>query len=276
MLNRSYAAGMSLDRRAAGHWSGVADAYASTFAHLCAGAIPALLEHAAPGPDDQVLEVGSGSGLLSARLADAGARVTAVEPDPDMLRVSADVVPPTVRRVRGGLPQLPVRASAFDLVLSNFVVNHVSDPRAAVRELARATRPGGRVLLTIWPGRPPRQGALFAEALERAGGTPLPPDLLPPERDFPRSVEGLTGLCTGAGLEPVLGTEIVRVWRIAFDEFWRGLEAGIGRIGEALLHQEPAVRQRMREEYVDLSRPLLEDGELVLTNPAVLVVAGKA
>lgn len=261
---------VTIDQRAQRHWSGLAEAYATTFAHLCGAAIPALLAHAQPGPGHEVLEVGSGSGLLSARLDATGARVTAVEPDPDMLRVSADVLPPSVRRVRGALPHLPVREESFDLVVSNFVVNHVGDPRAGVRALAR---PGGRVLLTIWPGRPQRQAELFGQALERAGGTPLPPDLLPPELDFARSVDGLTELCTEAGLAPLVGEEVDCVWRIAPEDFWRGLLAGIGRIGEALLHQSPAVQRRMREEYDALSRSLLEDGSLVLTNQAVLVVA---
>ena len=42
----------------------------------------------------------------------------------------------------------------FDVVLANFVVNHVGQPRAALAELRRVAVPGGRVAVTAWPRLP--------------------------------------------------------------------------------------------------------------------------
>ena len=50
---------------------------------------------------------------------------------------------------------LPFADGTFHAVTANFVVNHVPDPRGAVRDLARVLRPGGRVAMTIWPAEPP-------------------------------------------------------------------------------------------------------------------------
>ncbi|MDN5896412.1 MAG: class I SAM-dependent methyltransferase, partial [Nocardioides sp.] len=84
---------MVTDTRGPRNWSGIATAYADSFAHLCAGTIPDLVAHALLDADPSVLEVGAGSGLLSARLAGAGARLTSLDPDPDMLRLLRSVVP---------------------------------------------------------------------------------------------------------------------------------------------------------------------------------------
>jgi SAM-dependent methyltransferase len=57
----------------------------------------------------------------------------------------------------GAAEQLPVADASFDLVLCLQVLEHVDDPARAVRELNRAVRPGGRVLLAthgVYPYHP--------------------------------------------------------------------------------------------------------------------------
>ncbi|WP_067432212.1 class I SAM-dependent methyltransferase [Nocardioides jensenii] len=263
---------MAVDTRGARNWSGLAPAYADTFAHLCAGTIPALLDAAGLAPEHDVLEVGVGSGLLAARIAASGARLTATEPEPDMRAIARTNLPADVEVVAAGLPDLPFGDDAFDTVIANFVVNHVGDPRAGVRELARVTRHGGRVLLTIWPSTPTAQGTLFTVVLDRAGATPPTFDTLPTDLDFERSTAGTLGLLGGAGLVDVHAREIALVWRIGPDRFWAGLEAGIGGIGKALLQQDDVTQRRMRAAYDDLSRGLLDGDELVF--PATAILAG--
>ncbi|MDN5896212.1 MAG: methyltransferase domain-containing protein, partial [Nocardioides sp.] len=181
--------------------------------------------------------------------------------------------PAEVPTVHAALPHLPFKDDSFDVVIANFVVNHIGDPRDGARELARVIRSGGRALATGWTNRSTAQRELFQSVLERAGATPPESDLLPPGLGFERSVDGLAGLFADAGLTILVGEEVDVVWRIAPDRFWSALEAGIGGIGKALLQQEPEVRKRMRAAYDDLSAELLDGGELVLPAPAVFVVA---
>lgn len=264
---------MTTDTRGARNWSGVAQAYADTFAHLCAGTIPAVLDSADITADARVLEVGSGSGLLAEQISRSGADLVAVEPDADMRAIA--LARTGVAAVEAGLPHLPFGDDTFDVVVANFVVNHVGDPRAGVAELVRVARPGGRVVFTVWPSQPTAQGTLFKAVLDRAEATPPTFDVLPAALDFERSVNGAAALLHGAGVGEVRAHEVDCVWRIEPERFWPGLEAGIGGIGKALLQQDDATRRRMRAAYDDLNRDLLDGHELVLPSTAVLACGVK-
>ncbi len=59
--------------------------------------------------------------------------------------------------LHGSLESIPVEDASFDVVLCLQVLEHVPDPAAAVRELRRVVRPGGRVLLSthgVYPFHP--------------------------------------------------------------------------------------------------------------------------
>ena len=127
-------------------WAGRADAYAGSFAALCAHPVPPLLDVAGVGPGTRLLDAGTGTGTVAAAAADRGALVTAVDADPDMAARTASNVPAADVRV-AALPVLPFADGEFDTAVANFVLNHVGRPRAALAELRRVTRPGGRITL---------------------------------------------------------------------------------------------------------------------------------
>ena len=59
--------------------------------------------------------------------------------------------------IHGSIEAIPVEDASFDVVLCLQVLEHVPDPAAAVRELRRVVRPGGRVLLSthgVYPFHP--------------------------------------------------------------------------------------------------------------------------
>ncbi|MDH4346742.1 MAG: class I SAM-dependent methyltransferase [Thermoleophilia bacterium] len=62
--------------------------------------------------------------------------------------VGVDPVANPLAELRGPIEALPVEDASFDVVLCAQVLEHVDDPAQGVRELARVTRPGGRVLLS--------------------------------------------------------------------------------------------------------------------------------
>lgn len=71
--------------------------------------------------------------------------------------VGFDVPGNALADLHGSIDAIPVEDASFDLVLCLQVLEHVPDPPAAIRELRRVVRPGGRVLLSthgIYPFHP--------------------------------------------------------------------------------------------------------------------------
>ena len=99
------------------------------------------------GDARDVVDVGAGTGKLTAALVGAGRRVTAVEPDAGMLEALRDEVPGAVA-VLGAAEALPLDDGSADALLLGQAWHWV-DVDAASAEAARVLRPGG-VLGLIW------------------------------------------------------------------------------------------------------------------------------
>lgn len=256
-------------------WSEVAVAYDETFAPLCAGTVDMLLDSCGLGRPVgrplRLLDVGTGTGLLAKAALAVDVEVTAVDPDPDMLRIAEDRAAAATFR-RAGLPDLPFSDGAFDVVVANFVVNHLQDPLAGVRELVRVAAPGAAVAVTIWPSGRNVQSRLWAAVLEDVGVTAPASVRLPPERDFPRTVPGLADLLDRGGLRDVEARLVGWTHHGEPDTLWRGAAAGIGGIGTTVRSQSSAVRDRMRAAHDRLVLAHLEEGRLRLDTEAVLAV----
>lgn len=122
--------------------TGAAAAYAVSFGTLCAGPMNRLL-HDTSGRTH--LDVGCGTGTLAGSALASGRSVTAVDADPEMVTTAGARLRGSPARVlRASVLELPLPDASFDAVTANFVVNHLSDPRAGVEEIARVLRPGGR------------------------------------------------------------------------------------------------------------------------------------
>jgi ubiquinone/menaquinone biosynthesis C-methylase UbiE len=94
------------------------------------------------------LDLGCGTGRFTPALAGAFGPVTGVEPSDRMREVAqAAAAHPDVRYVPGSAGDIPLADAAVDYTLVFLVWHHVPDKRAAARELARVTRPGGILLL---------------------------------------------------------------------------------------------------------------------------------
>ncbi len=114
----------------------------------------ALAEEAlAPQPGDEVLDVGCGPGFYVVDLLDVvgdDGAVTGVDPSAAMLAIAARKTGdrPNVRLLEGEATDLPVGDASVDRAISVQVFEYLSDVDAALAELLRVVRPGGRVV--IW------------------------------------------------------------------------------------------------------------------------------
>jgi demethylmenaquinone methyltransferase/2-methoxy-6-polyprenyl-1,4-benzoquinol methylase len=98
----------------------------------------------AVAPGERVLDLAAGTAVSTVPLAAAGATAVACDFSLGMLRAGRHRAVPLVA---GDALALPFADGAFDAVTVSFGLRNVTDPDAALRELARVTRPGGRLVV---------------------------------------------------------------------------------------------------------------------------------
>jgi demethylmenaquinone methyltransferase/2-methoxy-6-polyprenyl-1,4-benzoquinol methylase len=97
-------------------------------------------------PGDRVLDVGAGTGVSTAELARSGAYAVGSDISLGMLRAGRRSRP-TVPLLAGDALRLPFADATFDAVTISFALRNIVDPASALREFARVTRPGGRLVV---------------------------------------------------------------------------------------------------------------------------------
>jgi demethylmenaquinone methyltransferase/2-methoxy-6-polyprenyl-1,4-benzoquinol methylase len=148
----------------------------------------------AAGPGDRVLDIAAGTGTSSRALTTAGARCVACDFSLGMLRAgkraaagrvpagdraaggrvradsaAADGAATRVSFVAGDGLALPFRDGAFDAVTVSFGLRNMADPRAALAEMLRVTRPGGTLVICEFSHLPSRKlDALYSRYLAAA------------------------------------------------------------------------------------------------------------
>lgn len=98
------------------------------------------------GPGEKVLDLAAGTGTSSEPFADAGAVVVPSDFSLGMLRVGKERSG-DLPFVAGDATRLPFADAAFDAVTISFGLRNVVDTAAALREMLRVVRPGGRVVI---------------------------------------------------------------------------------------------------------------------------------
>jgi SAM-dependent methyltransferase len=116
---------------------------------------PEAIDWLLPPDARTVLDLGAGTGKLTARLVERGLDVIAVDPIAEMLEVLSTSLPDTPALL-GTAEEIPLADNSVDAVLVGQAWHWV-DPERAVPEVARVLRPGGRLGL-VWNNRDERLG----------------------------------------------------------------------------------------------------------------------
>lgn len=137
--------------------------------------IAGYLRPSLPDRGGVVLDLGGGTGVLSARLARLlDATFIVVDPSAAMTRYTP--AHPRISVVTARAEALPFPDGAFDAVLVSDAFHHFPDQEGAVREIRRVTKPGGAVVMMELDGR--RRLVALTERLADPKGRLFSPDQL--------------------------------------------------------------------------------------------------
>ena len=259
-----YDAGADAYDRLTGRWSRL---YAST-----------VLDAAGTSAGSRVLDLATGTGdaavLASQRVGTEGA-VIGVDISLPMLRAAnAKSHASSLTFIAADAMRLPFRDRVFDAVICQFGLMFFPERRAALAEIRRTMRPGGRIALTVW-GSPDR--APFAGLMARALGEELPSLrdelLLPFALADPLELGRLIKLAGFQGARVEL--ESRRAHFESVEDFLDPYERGGGRLGQAYLQLTPQARAAVRQNVLrDLAG--FQEGTQVTMEIVAYVASGVA
>lgn len=112
-----------------------------------------LVRELDPAAGERWLDVGTGTGAVAVRAARAGAKVTGSDLAPALIETAKRLAAEEGLDITydvGDAEELPYGNGAFDVVSSSFGAIFAPEHKRVAHELARVTRPGGRIGLTAW------------------------------------------------------------------------------------------------------------------------------
>jgi ubiquinone/menaquinone biosynthesis C-methylase UbiE len=114
-------------------------------------ALNRLVQWAGTGPDDTVLDVACGPGLLACAFAHVARHATGVDMTPAMLeqarKIQQEQGLTNISWQPGDVYSLPFPDAQFSVVSSRFAFHHLQDPLTALMEMKRVCRPAGRIMV---------------------------------------------------------------------------------------------------------------------------------
>jgi len=235
-----------------------------------------LLALTPPEPGHRVLDVACGTGIvarLAAELVGPSGEVTGVDLAPDMLAMAQSLsgaagVPIAWREANA--EALPFDDDTFDVGYSQLGLMFVPDKAAAVGEMRRVVRAGGRVAIAVAGRIQP-----INEIMDEAIATHINPDLA----GFVSGVFSmhdpaiLDGLLNGAGFEDVDAREVVKTIHLPApaDFLWQYVNAT--PMGGFVAQAPEEARAALEREIVERWQPLVDGDGMTYDQPIVFATA---
>jgi SAM-dependent methyltransferase len=213
------------------------DAYDDFMGRYAIELAPLFADFAGVEPGERLLDVGAGTGALTAEVITRGSVAAAADPSPEFVSELRQRFP-GLEIEQAPAESLPWGDGVFDAALAQLVVAFVSDGPAAIAEMARVAR---RVAVCMWGIEEVEMFAALGRTASAIGGPALAE---PPRYRTPQEIRDLL-----APHGKVESTELdVRAGYTDFEDFWRTLGRGAGPAGQWFASLAPEMRDRAHDE----------------------------
>jgi SAM-dependent methyltransferase len=250
-------------------WETNIGGYNSAFGAVARQTVGAMLNAAGVRHGMRVLDVCCGPGMLGAGALERGAEAFGLDFSPEAVELARNLVP-SGHFERGDAQALPYPPETFDAVLCGYGLMHLPVPAAALREMLRVLRPGGRTAVSVWDAA----GfgfALVYEAVRAQGSTEVS---LPHGPDFFQfgSPERMLAALEETGFTDVEACSFDQNWHVAnADRYIESILTGTVRARAVLAAQTGAAADGVRSYIADyLTRFRAPTGQLVVPMPAII------
>jgi SAM-dependent methyltransferase len=207
----------------------------------------AVVERAAPQPGERLLDIGCGTGGAAFLACQTGADVTGLDLSPVLIETAGMRAAERRLELRldaGDAESLPYEDASFDVVTSTVGIMFAPDQEAAASELARVTRPGGRMAIAswIWEGS---GGGLFRVM---APFQQPPPPGLPSPFDWGR--EDVVGRLLGDSFDLEFEHRESTIAQPTSEAVWEIFSTGFGPLKTLLGTLEPKRCDDLHDAFV--------------------------
>jgi SAM-dependent methyltransferase len=193
-------------------WAAHIEGYNDTFGAVTRQTVQATLNAAQVGSGTRLLDICCGPGMLSAAAVDRGARAVGLD-FPGVIALARKLVPGAEFQ-EGDATELPFPDNSLDAVVCGYGIMHVPDPEAAMQEILRVLRPGGRAALSVWDNETPLSGlGLVYKAVHDYADLNVPLPHGPNIFQF-STREKMRDALSGVGFTKVEATQFAQGWQV--------------------------------------------------------------
>jgi SAM-dependent methyltransferase len=193
----------------------------------------------------RALDVGAGTGALTAALLARGASVSAADLSPEFVAVLRERFP-SLEVEEAPAESLPYGDEVFDVALAQLVVAFMADAPAAIAEMARVAR---RVAVCMWG----IEEVDMFRAIDRAAEVVGSSRAAEPRRY--RTPQEIHGLLAPHGEVEAAELDVTASYA-DFDEFWNAMDRGVGPAGQWLASLDAGQREQAHAElFRELGSP---------------------
>lgn len=214
-----------------------------------ADSIQHAVDRLAPVSGEEILDLATGTGWTARLVAASGAKTTGVDIAEEKILAARELSDGSIDFQVGDAEALPFPDASFDAVVSTCGIQFVTDPEAAVAELARVLRSNGRFVATLWTAE-----SSVAEMFKLFGKympPPADPSQAPPSPflwGIRKRVLRLLGDAFDVGIE----TAVSYYRTTDANDAWRAFSSSYGPSKTLIANLDKERSESLRAEFVSL------------------------